>query len=200
MDVSTDRHPVPARDAGSIRLQSRRHHGPSRDARLKRWRPSTCRVFRSVNSFPPSPRNDRPQFPFDRMRIVARSTWPAKHKIIAPRFCRPFPRQITESRRIAIFDPCDRDGYFVKTQLDLMRKREKRCAYADGHRARRRVHEDLEGPTQYVGAPFVVQARQEFGAAANEISNPYRVVNPANTRSTMYGPRKDEKMPRTYLY
>jgi hypothetical protein len=48
------------------------------------------------------------------------------------------------------------------------------------------VHEDLEGPTQYVGAPFVVQARQEFGAAANEISDPYRVTDsPANTCNTI---------------
>lgn len=72
-------------------------------------------LARSVKSFPPSARNDRPQFAFDCMRVAAGSTWPAEHEIIVPRFSHPFPCQGTESRRIAIFDPRDGEGYLLKT-------------------------------------------------------------------------------------
>jgi len=118
----------------------------------------------SVKSFPRSSRHDRPQLQFDRAWIVARYEWSSQHEIVPSRFSHPFPCQSTELGRITVFDSRDRDGHFVETLLDLMRKREKRCAYADGHGARSRVHEDLEAPTRHAGTPCIVQGRQDCPA------------------------------------
>lgn len=132
----------------------------------------------------PSPRNNAPQLPFDRTRVAARSTWPAQHKTIVIGFSHPFPRQRTEAGCVAIFDPCDRDGHLLKTQLDLIRKRKQWGTHADGYRARCGVDEDSESPTQYAGARLIVQASRECGTAATD--RRWGIDRSTLARNTMY--------------